>query len=484
MKKINKYLKIILGIISICFAMPSIIYILKNATILNFNGNLEYHFLLTENIEMIYQAIIYTVIICVFIFCYYLIIKNSDKLFKDVKQIYKYVLAISAIFVFVVPFWSSDIFYYLGIGRLESKYKQNPYYVDMKTYVDNNNVNIESDTVMQKGYNNYWSNTTVVYGAFWTFICSVVSALSLGSVDFGLLLFKILNLIIHILNCYLIYKISRKKIFPLIYGLNPFILIEGIANVHNDLFVVFFMLLAIYEVFRKKKLTLGLLSLALATDIKYFSVLLLPFLIVYHFRDENIKTRIFKCIKFGIIFLAFAIIPYLIYIKDLSVFLGIYTQNEKLAKGLYLFVSTYFNGSGNAVEIVKTTAYFLFTALYATTCLVTIFAKKVTFYKLNRELFYYLIAFLFLLITNFQPWYFMWLVSVMMWQKSENIKLIVQMQLMTLIANIVFLVYSEKYIYGIPYFVIFVGGVLMCIIENKKDIIKRLKSKKCNKGMI
>ena len=91
-----------------------------------------------------------------------------------------------------------------------------------------------------------------------------------------------------------------------------------------------------------------------------------------------------------------------------------------------------------------------------------------------RELFWFVLAFLMLLITNFQPWYFMWLVPFMMWQKSENIKLIVQMQIMTLIANIVFLIYSENYKYGVPFFTIFVVGTLACVIQNRNSKIRRL----------
>ena len=48
---------------------------------------------------------------------------------------------------------------------------------------------------------------------------------------------------------YLLYKISNKKIFSLLYGINPFILIEAIAHVHNDIFIIFFTLLAIILIF-------------------------------------------------------------------------------------------------------------------------------------------------------------------------------------------------------------------------------------------
>ena len=60
-------------------------------------------------------------------------------------------------------------------------------------------------------------------------------------------------------------------------------------------------------------------------------------------------------------------------------------------------------------------------------------------------------------------------------------KLIIQMQLMTLIANIVFLIYSENFIYGVPFFVIFVTGTLICIIKNKKERIIYIKAE--NKGV-
>lgn len=478
MEKIKNYnlLKIALIIISIIFAMPSFIYFLNNGTILNYGGNLEYCFCLTNNIDRLVQTEIYALVILIYIILYCLILKNRNKLFKNIKQIYKLVLIISVIFLCVVPFFSSDIFYYLGVGRLNAKYHQNPYYVDMKSYIDNNDINIENDTVIQKGYNNYWSETTVVYGAFWTMICSMISFFSFGNLDFGLLLFKLVNLIIHLGNCILLYKISKKKIFPLIYGLNPFILIEAISNCHNDIYIIFFMLLSIYILLKHKNIVLSIFFLALATDIKYFSVLLLPLIVIYYSKDKELKGRILNCVAFGLLFLFFAIIPYLLYIRNLNVFLGLIEQQNKITKGLYLVISEYFHNPENLVYFVKSLALDTFVIIYIFECFTLLFMKNVKFFKSMRKLYYFLIVFLFLLITNFQPWYFMWLVPVIIWQKSDNIKLITQMQIMTLVANIVFLIYSEKYVYGVPFFCIFVIGILCCIIYNKNKRINRIKS--------
>ena len=461
---IIKNIKIIFIISIIIFALPSIFYILKNKTLLNFNGNLEFCFLLTNNINRLYQALVYTLIISIIILCYFIIIKYRNQIFKNNKQIFTLICIVSAIFIFVIPFWCSDLFYYLGIGRITSKYNQNPYYTDIKSYVDNNNINIEKDTVMQKGYTNYWSNTTVVYGAVWTLICSIVSMLSFGNLEIGVLIFKILNLCIHLGNCYLIYKISNKKIFTIIYGFNPFILIEGLANVHNDMFVIFFILCALYVLLKKRRIVPSIFFLAMSADIKYFAILFLPFILISYFKDKDTKTRIIKCIEYGILFGIFCMIPYLLYYRDLNVFMGIIEQNNKTAKGIYIVLNIYFNNIQNLVNLVLLS---LFAIGYIMICIKYLFCRDIKFTKLMRKMYLILLYFIFLLITNFQPWYLIWLTPLIIWQNHQNIRLIVQMQLLTLYSNIVFLMYSENYIYGVPFFMINTVGILLCIINNK-----------------
>ena len=243
MKKIEwtSLLKPLFIIFSILYAIPSIIYYAINKTVLNFTE--EFKFLL-HNTNRTEQAIIYLIILIGLTILYFLIIKNREKIFKNVKRMYLFITVTAIMYVVVIPFMSSDVFYYLGIGRLNSKYHQNPYYTTIAEFVENegNEELLQKDTVLQKGKQNVWSDTTVVYGPVWTFICSIFGTMSFGNVDIGLLLFKIMAVLLHILNCYLIYKITKKKIFVLIYCLNPFILLEGIASVHNDLYIITFVL--------------------------------------------------------------------------------------------------------------------------------------------------------------------------------------------------------------------------------------------------
>ena len=219
---------------------------------------------------------------------------------------------------------------------------------------------------------------------------------------------------------------TNKKIFALIYGLNPFVLIEGIACVHNDLFVVLFILLTLYFLLKRKNLIVSLVFLALATTIKYFPILLLPFIIIYYFRKEKPLKRFVKCIQYGLIFAVFMLIPYLLYIRDIEVFAGIFTQQEKLAKSIYIIVTEYFGSIPNVVNQLKKLLLGAFVIIYVAVCIVLINKKEISFRSQMKKYEYFLVAFLFLLITNFQPWYILWLFPCMMWQKSQDINTIIR----------------------------------------------------------
>ena len=115
----NKNAKIILLTMSILFLLPSIIYFYNNRTVYLFSE--ENTFFLTHFNSLI-QAICFFILIVIFIIFYYIVIKNRNKLFKNTKSVFLYILLISLIFSFIIPFLSSDIFYYLGIVRLNSEY--------------------------------------------------------------------------------------------------------------------------------------------------------------------------------------------------------------------------------------------------------------------------------------------------------------------------------------------------------------------------
>lgn len=396
--KTNTLIKLIFVLSCTIFCIPTLIYIFSGKSILEYN--LEYKFLLNASNEL-NQTIIYIAALAIITILYVVIIKKRKELFSNIKQILKYVLLVSAVFLVIIPFTSSDVFYYLGIGRLDGGYNQNPYYTSIDDFVNENiqaqneeTLNkLSNDTAIQKGISNVWSDTTVVYGALWTLICKIIGIFSFGNVALGLLIFKLLNIAAHLICCYLLYKITKKKIFPILYGLNPFILLEAIANVHNDIFIVLFVLFAIYFLKEKKNILISVIFLALATAIKYVAVLLLPFFIIYFYKNKKPKEKFLKCIEYGLVFIIVFAIPYLFYIKDLSVLNGIFAQQDKIAKGIYLLTQNQIlpNISGETLKMIM---MYAFIPIYGEICIVLLFDKKIMFNKLMQKAQYILIAFL------------------------------------------------------------------------------------------
>ncbi len=467
--KKENILKLLFIISSILFIIPSLRYFAKFGTVYKFDNWFKF-MLDNSNREM--QTLWYIIILALITIFYILIIKNRNKIFKNIKNILIYIALIGTIYVFTIPFMCSDVFYYLGVGRIDQEYNQNPYYSTIKEYVENNqNEKLEKDTVLMQGNLNDWADTTVVYGPIWQLVCKGIALLSFGNIDIGLLVFKIINLIIHILNCYLIYKITGKKIFTLIYGLNPFILIEGIVSVHNDMFVILFTLLSLYMLLKKKNIVLSVVFLGFATGIKYFSILLLPFIIIYHVRNQKPLKRFISCLKYGVIFIITLLIPYLLYAKDLSILSGMVTQQNKVAKSIYIPISEYF--ANISVEKLSQMLLAIFIIIYAFSCLILLYKNKIKFRQLMQNYNIFLLVFLFVLITQFQPWYLMWVFPVIMWQKPNTLKVMALVGIISEFANSVFLLNGEGYINGTPFVIIMIAATLGLAHAIEKQTQKR-----------
>ncbi len=423
--RLNRLLYIITTILLV---LPSFLYLLRRKTFILFNK--ENYFLQNDS-DLLIQLITYFIVIILFIVAYLRLIKKRNDYFKNIKYVFIFIFIISCIFIVVTPFLSSDIYYYLGIGRLSQQYNQNPYYVNMRDFVDKENINLDNDTMLLVGYNNVWSETTVVYGPIWTMICESFSKLSLGNADIGLLVFKIASIVVHMLNCYYIYKISKRKLFVLIYGLNPLVLLDGIGNMHNDLYLLLFTLISLYMITKKNDIHLSLVFLSLSVNIKFVMILLLPFIVLYYLKDKKILDRIIGCLVFGSEFLIITILPFLLYMQDLSIFTCMLVQRERYSNNIYHIL---FSLIPNFIRKIKDILLIIFFIVYSTICIRILISKKINFRKLINIFTTILLVFIFVLLTNFQTWYLMWLMPFIMWSKTKKIKLIFNIQIAYLIS--------------------------------------------------
>lgn len=471
--KTSKVLIYLIILISIALCIPSIMYMLNNKTVDGFDAYYTYTLVKSDNqIVRIGSGIIVIGLLLVFSVLYIWIIKKENKIFKSVKQVLGFVILISFIFMMILPYLSSDIYYYIGDSWLAAKYKENPYYTSVG---DLQNQGINDEILNNTGY---WKDTTSVYGPLWNSIAKLLVSLSFGNVTIALFVFKLTSYLIHILNSYLVYKITKSKKYMLIYGLNPLILMEFLSNVHNDIYLVLFILLAFYFLIRKKNIFFAIIFLAVSVSIKYSTLLLVPFVLIYSFKEKTIPKRILYCFISGISIIAFVVLMYLPYFRDFSIFTNMLVQGSKYSQSILLLLMQI--GNQKIFGIVDKLAIPIFLIIYVNILAFYVFKRRITLKELMISYNWVILLFIFIVLTNFQKWYILWLFPTVIWQTKTMRKFILYMTITAIIPSI-----GYFYVQGDPYKVgmIYSTAILVlsfCLLKDKKRELTNKKEKKCH----
>lgn len=462
---------------ALAFVIPSVIYIIKGRSI--FNLNCDFSFLFANQSKILSTQKIVSTICYVFLFTgisitYYMIIKHNKKIFTTGEQVAKFILVIAVIFFIMLPFTSTDIFYYMATGRSEAKYGVNPYYTSVGQLMQNDEYKEQTanDEILLK-MPQVWKNTTIVYGPIWPLVCKILSAMSMGNLSFSLFIYKLFNLILHLANCYLIYKISnKKKVFALIYGLNPMVLLEGIVNVHNDMLSIFLILVALYFFIKKKQIIPTVIFLSIATAVKYYAILLVPFLVIYNYRKEKVSKRILYSSGLAVIFIIMLVLCYIFYMQDIEVLKGIVVQQGKYAGSLFLLI--YLNISPKTAQLAVKGFMLAFIVIYLYNVIKLLFTKKEISLRKSMQIYNsLLILFIFGTITNLHSWYFMWLLPTIIWQKSKTMKNIINITTASQIAYLVYFLFNEGYMYSQYYLITIIFVVIFMWIVGIRKIGKK-----------
>ena len=421
---IKKYLNIksLYLFIIFLFAIPSVIHIINSGFILESES--YFHFFI-NNSELkdnsILNAIIYAGFFISLFLIYFIFLKKRNKIFKNIKEIVVLIVIAAVLFGIILPITSSDVFSYATTGEIQSRYGANPYYdkiIDIKNTNDTSNNEILNAITI-------WDNQLVIYGPLWSLICSIVTFLSFSKVSVALILFKVFAILVHIANIILIYKITKKKFWAIFYGLNPYILFETISNVHNDIYLVFFTLLALYFFINKKRLVVALFFLACATCIKYLTVLLVPILLIYYYRKETIGKRVIKCIKSGLLFAFFVILMYLIYLRNIEMIFYVFIQQTKYRESILTLLYVFFNkiDCKEYFSIATRTISLLCIVAYVIYIFKLLFTKEIKFRKIMSDWNVIVLLFIVAYISNLCVWYFVWLFAAVAWQNSRNARI-------------------------------------------------------------
>ncbi|MHB8858462.1 MAG: hypothetical protein ACYC6Z_03120, partial [Thermoleophilia bacterium] len=128
-----------------------------------------------------------------------------------------------------------------------------------------------------------WVGTGAVYGSLHVYITGALAKLAGDGIGANLLLFKGFFIGMNLVNLALIWKIAA-RIRPglerkamVFYGWNPFVLALVVANAHNDILMLTFVLAGLL-CYLDRRYMLGIACITLATLVKFIA---LPLLLVY-----------------------------------------------------------------------------------------------------------------------------------------------------------------------------------------------------------
>ena len=475
--KSNKILLYLMVVISIILCLPSIVFLTNNKTVDKFNAYYTYNLTRSDNyIRNITSWIVVIGLFLLFSIIYLLIIKKEKQIFKNNKEVIIFITIISVIFMMILPYLSSDIYYYIGDSWLCSKYHENPYYTTVKDLQDRG---INDEILNNAGP---WKNTVTVYGPLFNIISIILSYVSFGKITLALFIFKMVSLLIHIINSYIIEKITKSKKYMLLYGLNPLVLMELISNVHNDIYLILFLLLALYFLIRKKNIPLTVFFLALSMAIKFATILIVPFVLLYCFRKEKVPKRIVYSILSGIPIIAIVVILYMPFFKDISIFTNMLVQGGRYSQSIMALLMVKLKRN-NIFMNINTYRIAVFAVIYILILIKILITKKINLKYIMKRYNILILLFVFICLTNFQKWYILWLFPTIIWHNKYMRYFVINLTTTAIIPTFKYYIVANDFFmdgiyYSLEMIVLSITILIISIIYNKIVLYLRRKNVK------
>jgi len=220
-------------------------------------------------------VILYTVL-----FGLYILVSYSGYFKSDVKIIIGGALLLRLALLLMTPNLTDDYFRYIWDGLLAAG-GQNPYLATPSEVMANSPQSIPGISAALYGQ----LNSPHFYSAYppaAQLIFGLSAKLAGGSIPGNIILLRTTILIAEFGSMVLMYRLSRvfnlSQTTLLLYAFNPLVIIELTGNLHLEAIMIFFLLLAIYLVVKRKN-TVSAVSFALAAGVKLLPLIFLPFMI-------------------------------------------------------------------------------------------------------------------------------------------------------------------------------------------------------------
>lgn len=285
-------LLVLYGVLIILFIFFSYLFVDKNLIYLEFlySGVSTNHRLIVTSV--------YALFIFAF-FAFYLVFIYKFKKGEYKKNDLGVMAILSCLLVLAYPaIFSYDIFNYLATAKVLFHYGENPYMVMPIEF------NGDPMLLFTRAANKY-----ALYGPTWIILTGAPFLLSFGSFLLQVILLKIILAAFYIGTLQLMYKLSKSLYVVSFFALNPLVIFEIFVSGHNDIVMMFFVILSLFLV-KEDKNVLSLLSFVTSVFVKFASIFILPvFLYIWfkRFRKKSFewdKVWLYSLVGMTIIFLA------------------------------------------------------------------------------------------------------------------------------------------------------------------------------------
>jgi alpha-1,6-mannosyltransferase len=208
--------------------------------------------------------------------------------------------------VMLPAFDSPDIYAYANLGWMQCHYHLNPY-----VHLIRDAPGWRRDPMLAGG----WQDVAMPYGFLFTQLTTLLAALGGGNLTLTLILFRLTNAIACAVTAAMIYGIARRTAIVAperalyLFLWNPIVILQFLANGHNDILAGLFVAGAIYLAACERWLWV-IPALAAGFLIKYTPALIAPFALIYVVKRAGWR-RAAAGSAIAILLCAVAAMPYL-----------------------------------------------------------------------------------------------------------------------------------------------------------------------------
>lgn len=356
---------------------------------------------------------VFSVVFLAYYLCIYFCAKSGISIFKaGGLSVYFWASTVSVFLVLCASsaILSHDLYEYSIRARMLSIYGLNPYL----------HVPFEIKEDLFYPYI-FWKTTPECYGPLWVLIGLTHSFFFKTNLALTSFMHKAVLLLFLLAGCFVFRRICKEvipkyaDITTSAFLLNPLIVILTLADGHNEIAMAFFILSAFYLLI-KSRYGLSLVSLALAINIKFVYILIVPFFVLYILFNQDVKglrQRIYELLAGAFLSVLITVILWAPFgMKSVRAIISYYTDLSKNFWVDSIPFAVYFVSDKIGLALAKGLIANIFSCIFAAAYLFVLiyFIRKI---KTGKQAIFtstalILLALLFTNSTPFQAWYIIW----------------------------------------------------------------------------